>query len=119
MEASEPISYLTLEEGTPVLEHGGEQIGTVTHVLADAADDIFDGLVIASKLASGAHRFVDASEIESMSGDGVHLRLDRDSCLRLPEPSANPAAMAADPAEDEGPLHAKLRRAWDLISGKY
>ena len=39
---------------------------------------------------------------------------------RLPEPSANPAAMSATPDDTaESDLERKLRRAWDLISGNY
>ena len=38
----------------------------------------------------------------------------------LPEPSDNPAVMQHGGEEDaEGPLQQKLRRAWDLISGRY
>ncbi len=119
MEASEPSSYLTLEAGTPVLAHGGEQIGKVTHVLADEADDIFDGIVIDTTLGPGGHRFVDAPEVDEITADAVLLRLDRDSCENLPEPSANPAAMEADPADDESGLSRKLHQAWDRISGNY
>jgi hypothetical protein len=115
---SGPASYLTLQEGTPVLASGGERIGKVTHVLADPADDIFDGIVIDTTLGPGGHRFVDAPEVAEIRTDAVTLRLDESSCENLPEPSANPAAMAADPADDESPLHSKLRRAWDMVSGK-
>jgi hypothetical protein len=51
---------------------------------------------------------------------GVVLTLGAAEAERLPEPSANPAALAADP-DDTAPhgLSDKLRRAWDLVSGKY
>lgn len=119
MEAGEPSSYLTLQAGTTVLAHGGEEIGKVTHVLADEPDDIFDGIVIDSTLGDGGHRFVDAPEIDSITEEAVTLRLDKDSCEKLPKPSENPAAMEADPADDSSGLSRKLRRAWDLISGNY
>lgn len=48
------------------------------------------------------------------------LELDAAACRDLPRPSANPAVMRDDPTE--GPpsgLHAKLTRAWDLLSGNY
>jgi hypothetical protein len=111
-----PASYLTLTAGTPVLSCDGEQIGTVAHVLADADADIFDGLV----LDTGAgRRFADAPLVSEVHAGGVVLTVDRAAAERLPEPSANPAAMEADPA-DTAPayLHDKLRRAWDLLSGK-
>ena len=73
-----PMSYLTLEEGTPVLASDGTEVGRVEHVLADADADIFDGLVVHTRIV-GAH----------------------------PDETA------------EGDLARKLRRAWELISGRY
>ena len=48
------------------------------------------------------------------------LTIDRAAAERLPEPSANAAALEAN-ADDTVPdrLHDKLRRAWDLVSGRY
>jgi hypothetical protein len=48
------------------------------------------------------------------------LRLDATAAESLPEPSENPAALAADPS-DTAPdgLDDKLRRAWDYLSGNY
>jgi uncharacterized protein YrrD len=112
-----PIAYLALRQGTPVCASGGEQVGTVAHVLADADADIFDGLVIDTEKG---HRFVDASHVEALHERGVMLGLDAAGAARLPEPSENPAAVDAGAADfDEGPLAGKLRRAWDLISGRY
>jgi hypothetical protein len=49
----------------------------------------------------------------------VLLKIDAAAAESLPEPSANPSALRADPAEGgEGPLEEKLRRAWELLSGK-
>jgi hypothetical protein len=113
-----PISYLTLEPGTPVFTSDGEEVGRVAHVLADADADIFDGIVI--ERGRGGHRFVDAPEVARIASGGVTLRLDRAGAERLPEPGANPATMEADPDEgSEGDLTRKLRRAWDMITGKY
>jgi len=110
-------SYLTLEEGATVRAGDGTEIGTVAHVLADAGADIFDGLVID---IGGGHRFVDAPEVKSMDEDGgVTLTLDAAAVKQLPEPSENPATMRADPADvDSSELSEKLRRAWEVISGK-
>jgi hypothetical protein len=52
----------------------------------------------------------------------VILTLDARECRDLPEPSANPAALRVDPSwgdTAEERLVAKLRRAWDLLSGNY
>ncbi len=46
MDLGERASYLSLTSGTPVYSADGDQIGTVTHVLAAETQDIFDGIVI-------------------------------------------------------------------------
>jgi uncharacterized protein YrrD len=120
MDLGDPISYLVLEDGTPVLTAEGEKVGTVEHVLADADSDVFDGVIVDMRAGPGGHRFADASQIETMHERGVVLTLDRDGAERLPEPAENPAAMGADP-DDVTPdgLDDKLRRAWDYLSGNY
>jgi uncharacterized protein YrrD len=114
---SEPVSYLTLEAGTPVVSSDGARIGTVAHVLYDAGEDIFDGIVVETK---DGHRFADAPEVASIRADAVTLSIDAQAAARLPQPSANPAALQAG-ADETAPydLGDKLRRAWDYISGKY
>jgi hypothetical protein len=115
-----PTSYLTLPPGAPVLSSDGRVVGTVEHVLADANVDVFDGLVIDTRLGAGGWRFVDAAQIASLHENGVELNLDCRQAEKLPEPSENPASMAAGPDETvPDDLSDKLRRAWELVSGKY
>jgi uncharacterized protein YrrD len=114
-----PIAYEALETGTPVLSRDRQQIGTVKHVLAAEAQDIFEGIVIATRHVPGRHRFVDADQIASMHERGIVLTLDAGECERLPEPSANPPALGAEPDGPDDRLAHRLRRAWDLISGNY
>lgn len=115
-----PSSYLALEAGTPVYSSDGEEVGRVEHVLRDADADIFDGIVIDTSVLPGGHRFVDGDEVEEVFERGVVLKIDRAAAEVAPQPSENPAAMAADPAEGaDSELERKLRRAWDLISGNY
>jgi hypothetical protein len=117
MDLGPPGSYLTLPAGVAVHARGGEQVGTMAHVLAEPDKDIFDGIVID---AAGRSRFVDAPEVEAIHERGVVLALTAADVERLPEPSANPAALSAHPDDTaEGELERKLRRAWDLISGNY
>jgi hypothetical protein len=112
-----PSSYLVLREGTPVYAGGGERIGTVEHVLAVPDEDIFDGLVLDTPAGP---RFADSPLVDEIFERGVVLTIDRAAAERLPEPSANAAALEAN-ADDTVPdrLHDKLRRAWDLVSGRY
>jgi hypothetical protein len=112
-----PVSYLALVEGVPAITADGHELGEVRHVLADEENDIFDGLVVH---ATGRDVFVDASQVDELYERGAVLTLDRAAADRLPEPSENPAVLAADP-DDTAPdgLGGKLRRAWDLLSGNY
>jgi len=120
MDLGQPASYFVLSAGTPVYSSDSEEIGKVTHVLAAADEDVFDGIVIGEHIFGREHRFADADDIEEIFERGVVLKLDRAACEQLPKPTANPAVMRDDPAESNSEFrHQKLTRAWDLISGKY
>jgi hypothetical protein len=121
--AGELTSYLTLDEGTKVVGADGEEIGKVAHVLADLQRDIFEGIVIDTSPLPGSHVFADATLVDEIRADGVSLNIDGEKARSLPAPSANPAEMGVGPDElvKEGTaedLRDKLRRAWDVISGK-
>lgn len=119
MDLGEPLAYTGLVVHTPVYSSDEEQIGKVSHILADEHEDVFDGIVIGEHLLGGGHRFIDADQIAGIFDRGVVIKLDHDACAQLPEPSANPAVMRDDPAESDSEFrHQKLRRAWNLISGK-
>jgi uncharacterized protein YrrD len=118
----EPTSYLALGKGADVYSSDGERMGKVEHVLAVPEDDIFDGIVLDTSVLPDGHRFVDADQVEEIFERGVLLKIDRQVAESLPEPSENPAALEVTPDDlsetDQGELKRKLRRAWDLISGK-
>ena len=107
-----------------MLSSDGEPVGKVAHVLADAADDIFDGIVVDASSLPGGHVFVDATQVAEIRTESVTLKLDAAACRSLPKPSANPAEMEVGP-DDMGKegmgeeMRDKLRRAWDRISGNY
>jgi hypothetical protein len=115
----DPISYLLLEKGTDVVSADGERVGTVQHVLGDEEKDIFDGLVIDTKLGPGGLRFVDAPQIAELREDAAVLTVAAADVPALPEPTPGPAVMESHGVEDaESPLERKLRRAWEIVSGK-
>jgi hypothetical protein len=115
----QPSSYLTLTKGAVVYSCDGEEVGRVEHVLAAPDEDIFDGIVLDTSVLPGGQRFCDADQIEEIFERGVLLKLARGSAEGLPEPSENPATMGENPAEEpDSDLEAKLKRAWELISGK-
>jgi hypothetical protein len=114
-----PGSFLTLSKGVPVYSSDGEELGRVEHVLAAPDVDIFDGIVLDTSVLPGGHRFADASEVAGIYDRGVALTIDAAAAEHLPQPGAAPASLEIGPDElvdDEH--HDKLRRAWDLISGK-
>jgi uncharacterized protein YrrD len=117
-----PSSYLSLDQGKDVYSCDGEQVGKVEHVLADPGSDIFDGIVLDTSILPGGHRFCDAEQVEEIFERGVLLKIDRADAERLPEPTDSPAAMEVGPDDlaegDEDQLKGRLKRAWDLLSGK-
>jgi hypothetical protein len=114
----QPSSYLALDRGTRVYSSDGADLGEVQHVLGDAGLDLFDGFVLDTSVLPGGHRFVDASQVEEVYERGVVLTLDAATAERLPKPSANPGEVEVGPDDLVAAGHDKLRRAWDLISGK-
>lgn len=114
-----PSSYMALAKGVAVYSREGSEVGKVEHILADVEVDVFDGFVIDTSILPGGQRFVDATEVEEIYEHGVVLAIDAAQAENLPQPSENPGALQVGPGEmvpEE--KHEKLRRAWDLISGK-
>jgi uncharacterized protein YrrD len=101
----DPVSYLVLAVGTPVSDRSGDRVGTVENVLADEQQDIFHGLIIDT---GAGHRYAPSAQVDGIYEQGVILAVP---AAELPEPSADPAAQAAD---DES-LAGELRRAWDWL----
>ena len=71
MSGEEPISYLALAVGTPVLSSSAKQIGTVEHVLQIPELDLFDGIVVetaAGSASSTATRSIGSPRQRSTAG---------------------------------------------------
>jgi hypothetical protein len=107
-----PIAYQVLDEGIPVYAADGVQVGTVEHVVAAPAQDIFHGLVLRIE---GIRRFVAADQIASLHERGVDLRIGAAAAARLPEPhGAAPAWRDHEP----GVKPSRWTHLVDLVSGK-
>lgn len=101
MDEGLPIAYELLDKGVPVYAAGGEQVGTVDHVVSAEAEDIFHGVVIRRP---DGQRFVAADDVASIHERGVDLRIDADevetleaphgaaSAWRVREPGVKPSA---------------------------
>lgn len=93
-----PVSYLALQNGTPVVTASGNEIGTVEHVLQDDALDFFDGLVVKTR---HGRRFVDAREVLTITREQVGTSITDEQVDVLPQPDGN-AVLEADPSEYDG-----------------
>lgn len=119
-EYGEPRSFLEIDEGVDVISADGERVGKLEHVLVDEQSDIFDGVIVDARTGPGGHRFVDAPEVDGFRERAVVLKVAAADVAGLPEPSENPAVVQHGGEDDsEGALAGKLRRAWDLLSGRY
>jgi uncharacterized protein YrrD len=96
MDEGLPIAYTVLEKGVPVLTSGGEQIGTVHHVVAAPEKDIFHGIVIAT--TAHGKRFVEAADVASLHEHGVDLKIDSAAAAALPQPGGGAPVYTEDPA---------------------
>jgi hypothetical protein len=98
MADTDPIAYTALAKGTPVLSASGAEFGKVEHVLSDDSLDLFDGLAI--KDADG-YRFVDATQVGSITAAAVHTTVTDEQVHSLPKPDGD-AVLEADPEEYDG-----------------
>ncbi len=107
VDAGEPISYLALENGTPVTGSSGVEFGTVVHVLQIPQLDEFDGIVVGTE---HGHRFVDRDQIEEITTASVRCHLTDEQVAALPAPDG-PPVLHLDVAYDEGSsLNARFAR---------
>jgi hypothetical protein len=116
-----PISYLVLEPGVPVHTADGARVGEIKRVLAEPEADVFDGLIVDTEEGD---RFVDAPNVAELYERLVVLGLTAEDARGLPAPTANPAALGVSPEDAVEPSGSDrvgdaVRRAWELISGKY
>lgn len=112
----DPSGYLAAFSGIPVVSDDDLVVGSLMHVLVAEGADRLDGIIIEATVGGGGARFVDAPYVGDFYERGVTLRIDRESCADLPRPQA-PAAVADTAQLDPSGLAAKLRRAWEVLSG--
>jgi len=107
-----PIAYEVLDRGVPVYASGGEQVGTVDHVVAAPEEDIFHGLVVR---IGDSQRFVPADQIASLHEHGVDLRIDAAAAAALEPPEGGaPAWREREP----GVKPSRWTHFVDLLTGK-
>src|ERR1700753_4437164 len=92
------ISYQAVPTGVPVLTSDGREIGTLEHVLQIPEEDLFDGLVVATREGL---RFVDADQVQVITPTYVRSNLDNAAAGRLPAPDGEPV-YHVDALQDTG-----------------
>jgi hypothetical protein len=98
MTDDQAISYQAAPAGIPVLTATGAEIGTLEHVLQIPEEDLFDGLVVATKHGL---RFVDADQVQVITATYIRSTLADDAASRLPAPDG-PPVYRVDALEDTG-----------------
>jgi hypothetical protein len=111
MDEGLPIAYQVLDSGVSVFSSEGEVVGTVDHVVAAPAEDIFHGIVMRGP---GGRRFIPADQVASLHERGVDLRIDAAAVTELPEPhGAAPAWRDQEP----GVKPSRWKHLVDMVSG--
>ncbi len=84
IDPDEPVGYLDLPKGTPVVSSDGVRVGTVQKVMYHERERILDGLVVQGE--HGRH-FVDAPEVGLLTRRQVELEIDAATFAALPPPA--------------------------------
>jgi hypothetical protein len=69
-----PIAWTALDRGHPVRASDGEQVGKISHVVADEQRDIFSGVAFRSGLLD-SERFAPADLIGKITSKAVELSI--------------------------------------------
>jgi uncharacterized protein YrrD len=73
----QPIAWLALRKGAPVVDGTGDEIGHLTEVVADVQKDIFSGIKWRHGILGSEH-FVPAAFIGELTTEAVHLTVSGD-----------------------------------------
>jgi hypothetical protein len=73
-----------LPSGADVISSDGARVGAVQQTLADEPTNIFEGVVIDTRLGPGGLRVVDSSQIAAIYQDRVVLTVARSRVHDLP-----------------------------------
>ena len=85
-----PISWVAIQESTPVHSVDGEEIGTTHEVLGSQEEDIFHGLVV-SHGALGSPVMIPAEHVKSITNRRIDVDLNADAIRALPPFQEHPS----------------------------
>ena len=92
--AADPISWLVLEPGHPVVTEDGREFGRVDKVEGDTVADIFDGLLVRQGALADT-KYVPAELVGSIDTEAVRLTITADETEAL-EAIKPPGAIESD-----------------------
>lgn len=81
----QPIAWMALGSGTPIVTADGDELGRVHEVIADRQKDIFSGVTFRDGVLSG-ERFVPAATIDTITTDEVRLTFSANEADQKIEP---------------------------------
>ena len=105
------VAYTALADRTPVYDRQGRRIGVVEQAME--VGGIFEGVIIHTHPLPGRHLYADADQIAEIHERGVVLAVAERE-LHDPEHES----WRRRPGLLGGPLEARLRRAWDWLTGR-
>jgi hypothetical protein len=105
------VAYTAIAEGTPVYDPEGRRIGVVEHMME--VGGIFEGVIVHTHPLPGRHLYVDADQIGEIHERGVVLSVTKRELHALEQESRRGRSGVG-----ESPLEARLRRAWDWLTGR-
>jgi hypothetical protein len=94
----DPVSWLVIERGWPVVGADGEELGRVDEVAGDTEHDIFDGIVVSRGLLKG-RRYLPSEQVAEIFEGEVHVRVSKsafESGADYEEPPAQEEILAPD-----------------------
>jgi uncharacterized protein YrrD len=103
------VAHTGIADGTPVYDHQGRRIGVVEHVTA--VGGIFDGVLVHTHPLPGRHLYAHANQIAEIHERGVVLSVTERE-LHAPQQESRRHRAG------KRPLEARLRRAWDWLTGQ-
>jgi hypothetical protein len=110
-ELGDPVAYTAVADGTPVYDPQGGRIGVVEHVME--VGGIFEGVIVHTHPLPGRHMYADADQVAEIHERGVVLSVTKRELVALEQPPRRSGRGAG-----ESPLEARLRRAWDWLTGR-
>jgi hypothetical protein len=103
------VAYTAIVDGTPVYDHQGSRIGVVEYVME--VGGIFEGVIVHTHPLPGRHLFAGADQIAEIHERGVVLSVTERE-LHTPQHESRQRRAG------KSSLEARLRRAWDWLTGQ-